>query len=149
MSLIDWVTLAIAIIGAVLGVINSYYSWLDRSVRLKVTPAWSVAPEFTGMSITVTNSSKFPITVIEIGFTLDRSRASLPKRMMIPEERLYSGSQEPTRLEPHSAKTISFAIDGLESYEIAQAYALTDTGLIARGSSGALKQFIARGNKPI
>jgi hypothetical protein len=145
----SWTTLGIALLGLCLGVLNSYFVLSSRRVKLRVTPSWSIASGFTGLSIDVVNLSHFPVTVTEIGLTLDDDRGSLPRRMPIPEERIVNGIQAPTKLERGESKSISFLADNLEPYRIRRAYTLTSSGTIFRGTSGALKQFITRGNKVI
>ncbi len=149
MKWMDWVTLGIACLGAVLGIVNTWQALRDRRTRLRVTPAWNFAEGFSGMSIEVCNLSSFPVTIVELGFTLGKPRGPLPHRMRIPEERIISGRQGPFRVGSRETASIIFYVDNLEQYEITKAYARTSDGQIAFGTSGALRQFIAQGNKPI
>ncbi len=143
----DEITLGIAILGAALGILNTWQSFSLRRVRLRVTPKWSLAHNWTGLSIDVVNLSAFPVTITEVGFTLDHSRKSLPKRVPIPAHETVQGEPLPTTLQPHHSLDIAFNADFLGSLDIRKAYALTSSGEIARGTSGALKQFQLRGNR--
>ena len=149
MTWVNWVTLVIAVLGAVLGIINTTHNLLDRRVRLRITPKWAIADETTGLAIDVCNLSKFPVVIHEIGFVLGRPRGKLPRRVPIPEQRIFSGRQGPLKIEPRDSASMAFFVNGMEGRDITRAYALTSTGEIAFGTSGALKQFIARGNKPL
>jgi hypothetical protein len=67
----DVTMIALAAVGAVLGVMNTWNALSQRRVRLIVRPALAY---FTGggppmFSISVTNMSSFPLTISEVGFT--------------------------------------------------------------------------------
>ena len=149
MTWLNWTTLGIAIFGAVLGLINTVTNVSDRRVKLRVVPSWSLGADFSGMSIEVTNLGAFPITLTEVGFTLDDSRGLLPKRLPILDDRIVHGNLSTDALGRHESKTIIFHVNGLSGHSIRKVYARTSSGVIARGTSGALKQFIAQGNRPI
>jgi len=65
----DYVTLAVASVGAVLGIINTWHGLSERRVRLKVVPKTSYPVDDRGNfgpemgCIEVTNLSAFPVTV--------------------------------------------------------------------------------------
>lgn len=145
----DWLTLGIACLGAALGVINTYQSVTERRTKLRVTPHWAFAHGFSGMSIEVCNLSAFPVVVKEIGFTLGKPRGKLPRRLRIPEERIHLGQQGPVRIGARETASITFGVGGWEDLDITKAYAMTSDGHIAFGTAGSLRQFIARGNKPL
>lgn len=80
MSTVQAITFAIALLGAVLGLINTWHS-LDKSrVKLKVVPAHAIpvggADPWLQFCIEVTNLSTFPVTVHEVG-VLSSRRPSL------------------------------------------------------------------------
>ena len=83
MTLRDSITLCIAAVGAVLGVINTVTS-LDQQ-RVKLVVRVKYATPFSGGEfgekmgcIEVTNLSSFPVFVSEIGFEIVGSKARLP-----------------------------------------------------------------------
>jgi hypothetical protein len=70
-SIMQAITLAIAVLGAVLGVINTWID-LDKSrVKLKVTPAHAIpvggADPRLQFSLTITNLSSFAVTIDDAG----------------------------------------------------------------------------------
>jgi hypothetical protein len=136
------ITLSIAVLGAVLGLLNTWNGINDRRVRLRVVPKWSISPGFNGLAIEVVNLSAFPITVSEIGFTIGRSRGPLPRRAPIPPQKFVDQTRLPVRLERHQSFSGTFHVDGLENLDISKAYALTTSGVIAFGKSPALRQFV-------
>jgi hypothetical protein len=143
----DVITFGLAGVGAALGVVNTWTTVRSKRVRLRVTPQWSLASGWSGLSIEVINLGAFPVTVTEIGFTLDRSRSTLPKRVPIPTQAIVQGDVPPTTIQPHEATSLIFNADWLGSLPIQRAYARTASGEIARGTSGALEQFKSRRNR--
>jgi hypothetical protein len=138
----SWITLAIATLGAILGLYNSWNAYQVRKVRLRVIPKWSIGDGFSGMGIEVINLSAFLITIYEVGLTIGKSRGPLPKRLPIPIGNVVQGGNLPVRLDRREVYSIIYSVDGLAKYDIRKAYALTASGEIALGSSGALRQFI-------
>lgn len=137
------ITLAIAVLGAVLGILNTWNGINDRRVRIRVVPKWSIAPGFSGMAIEVVNLSAFAITISEIGFTVRRSRGSLPRRAPIPAHMFVDGTDLPIKLDRHASFSGTFHTGGLDELDIGKAYALTTSGAISYGKSPALKQWTA------
>lgn len=137
------ITLAIAVLGAALGILNTWNSINDRRVRIRVVPKWSIAPGFSGMAIEVVNLSAFPITISEIGFTIGRSRGTLPRRAPISAQMFVDGTALPIKLDRHASFSGTFHTSGLENFDIRKAYALTTSGVISYGKSPALKQWIS------
>ena len=145
----DTLTLGIAVLGAALGVINTWNSLRSSRVRLRVTPKWALTPDWTGLSIDVVNLSSFPVTITEVGFTLGRSLSRLPRRVPIPHHSVVHGPALPVVLQPRDLLDVVFSCEWVGSLRIHSAYALTASGEIARGNSGALRQFRARGHKSL
>jgi hypothetical protein len=143
----DTITLAIAVLGAGLGIINTWHSLRSARVRIRVIPKWALTADWTGLSIDVVNLSNFPVTITEVGFTLERGLSRLPRRVPIPSSAVMQGPTLPVLLQPREALDIVFSCEWVGSLQIHEAYALTASGEIARGRSGALRQFCARGNK--
>ena len=138
----SWTTLAIAILGAVLGLYNSWNGYQDRKVRLRVVPKWSIAQDWSGMGIEVVNFSTFAVTIVEVGFTIGRGRGALPRRIPIPNGNIVHATALPAKLERRDVYSTIFNLDGLAKHDIRRAYAITASGELATGTSGALKQFI-------
>ncbi|WP_267381782.1 MULTISPECIES: hypothetical protein [unclassified Sphingomonas] len=148
MVIVSAITLAIAVLGAVLGILNTWNSINDRRVRLRVTPQWSIAPGFSGLAIEVVNLSSFAITVTEIGLTIGPSKGTAPSRFVVLGDRIVHGREPPTRLDRRETTSLVFTTIGLEEHDIRKAYARTADGSIAYGSSGALRQFLAENTPP-
>ena len=101
--MIQVITFSIALLGAVLGLINTWHG-LDKS-RLKMRvvpktaiPVGSADPRLT-ICVEVTNLSAFAITIRETGFKLRRSK----ERAAIIEPVVIDGGSWPRRLEPRSS----------------------------------------------
>lgn len=145
MTWTSWVTFGIALLGAGFGVFNIWQSWRDRSVRIRVRVTQAVGlggPAPTCLSIGVTNLGSFPITIVEVGLTVDRPRGSLPKRAMIPPQSIING-QLPMKVEPrHSDSVIGWASE-LPAEHYDHAYARTSGGEIGFGTSPALLQWVS------
>jgi hypothetical protein len=76
----DGVTLSIAAVGAVLGIINTRQAMDQQRVKLRVVPKWVLfpmeePPNDEAGCVEVVNLSAFPVTLQEVGFTL-RERAA-------------------------------------------------------------------------
>ncbi len=82
-TIIQGITLSIAVLGAVLGIINTWHS-LDRSrVKLKVLPAHAIPvggvdPRLT-FCIEVTNMSAFAVTAHDVGVFYHDTKARAAK----------------------------------------------------------------------
>lgn len=145
MSVMDQVTFAIAVLGAVLGVISTWHS-LDRSrMKLKVTPAHAIPVggfnQNVNVCIQVTNLSEFAVTVREVGFQLGGTN----KRMTLMSPILPDGGGWPRRLEPRSSVSVYAALEPDENTRrISCAYATTECGYTKKGNSPALKQIASR-----
>jgi hypothetical protein len=141
----DVVTIAIASVGAVLGIINTWRS-VDRDrPKLKVLPAHAIpvggADPRLRFCIEVINLGAIPLTIREVGVSYrgakQRGAILLP---LIPDGRTL-----PQVLEPRSSLSMYAALEGigLAGHRIRCAYAMTACGLTFEGNSPALKQ-IAR-----
>ena len=151
MTIFNTLTFGIALIGAILGIINTWFAYdKDRRVKLRVVPKFAfpvggaeyMYPEKM-ISIEVVNLNSFPVTISQIGFLLhgtkDRLVLTIP---IIPDNKPF-----PRRLESRS----SFAVYGMypteetrEKYKkIRCAFAETECGIITTGNSPALKSILA------
>lgn len=143
MDLLNWqsgITLGIALLGAVLGVINTWKALSRDRVCLRVTPGnyanWGGGEIIDGISIEVVNLSMVPITVTQVGFRVSR------KRGVIIVADYFRMDALPCRLEPRASMAISVAPGTPEAKELASvksAYAKTACGLYFHGRSDALK----------
>jgi hypothetical protein len=139
-NLLQVVTLALALLGAALGLINTWAS-LDKSrIKLRVRPAHAIpvggAPQHIGLSITITNLSAFPVTVNEVGLLLRGTN----KRAAIVTPILADGGVWPRRLEARSSVTLYAERPSQGQNRITCAYATTECGVTRKGNSPALKQ---------
>lgn len=103
------VTLAIAIVGAVLGVLNTWRAFSQDRVRLVIKPVYAtlVPSGEECLSISIRNLSTFAITVTHIGFTMQGTDRHLQLLPLF----LQPAGQLPVRLEPRTAFT-AFAAPG-------------------------------------
>lgn len=143
-TLLQVVTFAIALLGAVLGLINTWVT-LDKSrIKLRVRPAHAIpvggAPMHIGLSITITNLSAFAVTVQEVGLLY----RGTDRRGAIGNPILLDGGKWPRRLEPRSSISVYAQRPDSQEYRIKCAYATTECGVTQQGNSPALKQ-MARG----
>jgi hypothetical protein len=82
------VTIAIAAVGAVLGILNMAFALWQKRVRLRVRVMVTLERD-ERMCVVVTNLSEFPVTIESVGFVLDAwYRRTLKK---IPVLRLIAG----------------------------------------------------------
>lgn len=136
-------TLVIAALGAVLGLLNTWNTISARRVRLlvKTTFAYSLddldAPPMMG--IEVINLSAFAVTVTEVGFLLldSKSRATATPPLII------DGKPWPRRLEAREAvSTYLHRPDG-ERRRVKAAYAHLASGETITGKGPAIKNLRA------
>jgi hypothetical protein len=159
MTWIQATTLAVAVTGAVLGIVNTCMQISKHRVRLRVVPMPAIVrgnfvlkrtdgPEFPPsaaiqLCVEVVNLSAFPVTVDEIGLGPDRKH----KYRHVIEPTEPCGDRLPKRLEPRAAMTV-YAQPGLcldpRIVWKPRAYAKTACGRVFYGSSPAFKQCVAQ-----
>lgn len=144
MSTIQGITLAIAVLGAVLGVINTWQS-LDKSrVKLRVRPKHAIPVGATDPRLTfcieVTNLSAFAVTVDETGVFY----RGTDKREAYTQPVLLDGKGWPRRLEARSSVTVYGQPPAADGHPLKCAYARTECGVTRTGTSPAFKQLAAR-----
>ncbi len=137
------ITLSIAVVGAVLGIINTWKS-IDRDrLKLKVIPKRAIPvgelmnPHIT-LCIEVINLSTFPVTINEIGVLFHKT----DERGVIINPIIADGEKFPRRLEPRMSFTAyadPTAFLSEPNFKIKCAYAKTDCGNQITGNSPALK----------
>jgi hypothetical protein len=142
----DWhgsTVFGIAILGAILGILNTWQAMRRDRLRLRVRPLNTVRMDAEGMgfAIEVTNLSMFAVTVEEVGFSLG-SPAAKGTRGVVPNPQIIDGGGWPRRLESRSSVTLYFdrPPDPQFRRSIRRAYAKTACGEYAYGSTPALRQ---------
>lgn len=148
MTWIGGVTLGIAILGAALGVINTWHSLDSSRVKLRVVPGHAIpvgiAPRGVNVYVAVTNMSTFPVTVNEVGFFLHGT----DKRAVFMQPIVKDGGPWLRRLESRSSVSVyGAAPDPLPRHAIRCAYAMTDCGVTKEGKSPALRQVAREGGR--
>lgn len=139
MSITEAITFAIAVLGAVLGIINTWQA-LDKSrVKMRVCPKHAIPvggadPRLT-FCIEITNLSVFAITVEEAGVFYKGTN----KRGAYAQPVLIDGLPWPRRLEPRSSVTIYGQPPEGKSHRLKCAYARTACGVTRTGTSPAFK----------
>lgn len=141
MTVLEGVTLAIAVLGAALGIVNTWHQ-LDRTkVKLRVTPKRAIPvgmvdPRLT-FCIEITNLSAFAVTIDEAGVRYRGSEA----RGAYVRPTLIDGGPWPRRLDSRSSVSIygepPVPPDGAS---LRDAYAVTSCGVTRTGSSPAFRQ---------
>ena len=146
------VTLAIATIGAVLGIMNTWRSFDRDRIRLVVTPRWSFRaypgePLIHQLCIEVTNLSYLPVTVEQVAFELCGPQKD---KIFIFMPEFMDGGTFPRRMEPRTSFTVLMA-QGAEldpsMKNVRCAFAKTACGIVARGKSPALTSHVKKLNK--
>ncbi len=142
MDIFESITFAIAVLGATLGVVNTWVGLSKEKVKLVVTPKHAIpvggAPEHLTFCIEVVNLSAFPVTVSEVGIYY----SGTDKRSVIPNPVTSDGGPFPRRLEPRSGVSLyserpRSVIDGNKMKCV---FAKTDCGVVRKGNSPAFKQ---------
>lgn len=135
------ITLAVAAVGAVLGIINTWHTLDKNRVKLKVVPKHAIPygaadPRLT-MCIEVTNLSSFPLTIEEVGVFFHRT----DKRAAVINPVLPDNGSWPRRLEPRSSISVySQRPEARAGRKMRCAYARTQCGRTIEGTSPAFKQ---------
>jgi len=138
----DLVTIGLASVGAVLGVLNAWRAFDRDRPKLRVSfshaiPVGGADPRIR-YSIEVINLSSFALTITEVGVLLKRTK----KRGAVVRPVVLDGGEWPRRLEPRSAVSellLSHAFEK-ETNDIRCVYAMTSCGSVFKGQSQALKQ---------
>lgn len=140
----DWitgVTLAIATLGAVLGIVNTLHQLNRDRVTLRVTPKVMFrlqGQQASGprLCIEVINLSTFAVTVSMVGFRCKKYDLGLVPPIV------FDGGSWPRRLEPRQSVTAFFNDDWRTNKDIPRvrwAVAVTECGVTRYGSMRRLK----------
>ncbi|WP_146149958.1 hypothetical protein [Caballeronia novacaledonica] len=144
MDLQSSVTTGVALLGAALGVMNTWNTISQRRVRLRVRPAvaFAVPQGHPSFSIEVLNLSSFAVTVSEVGFTLMDDGQRRGKRITVTDPQVFDGRPWPRRLEAREAVSVYFAIQPVlqHSKSLRKAYARTACGEHIQGDSPVLDE---------
>lgn len=100
-TVLQIVTLATAVVGAVLGVLNYWRNWVADRVRLRVRVTLALQPDkgWPLVQMVVVNLSRFPVTLDKLGFeVLDGGGYIAAPLYGLPD-----GTPWPYRLEPRAA----------------------------------------------
>jgi hypothetical protein len=137
----DAATLGIALVGAVLGIMNMWRAISHDKPKIKVIPVRAYAvgsmDPRVDFGIEVVNLGAVAVTVRELGLfhyqTATRSVLTAPI--------IIDGGALPRRLEPRTSVTVYGRTDQINgrTHPIRCAYAKTDCGLTFKGNSDALK----------
>lgn len=144
MSLVAAITLAIAFLGAVLGVINTWHAIDRKRVKIRVRPKHAISvgaadPRIT-FCIEITNLSEFAVTVDEAGVFYK----GIDSRGAYTRPILIDGKSWPRRLEPRSSVTVyGQPPEPKPGHPLKCAYARTECGVTRTGVSPAFKQLAA------
>ena len=146
MNLITGITLCIALVGAVLGVINTVHSLNRDRIILRVIPEWTdESSNRLFLRVKVINLSHIAVSIEEIGFFLSRRRNSkkIPLTDIIPTDE--SPFSFPYMLQPKFSVPIIVSDEIIASKEfkdVKYAYARTSDGSTFKENSSALKQAV-------
>jgi hypothetical protein len=140
MEIIGLVTFAIAVLGAVLGLFNTWQAVDQSRVKILVIPKHLVVlngDESLKCCIDIINLSAFPVSIDDAGFFYKGT----DRRAAIVDPMFQDGGRWPRRLEPRSSITVFSKLpEPLAGHPVRCAYARTQCGRVATGSSPALKQ---------
>jgi hypothetical protein len=135
------ITLAIAAVGAVLGIINTWRTVDQSRVKLKVLPTHAIPygavdPNLR-FCVQVTNLSSFAVTIDDAGvfYHSTKNRGSIVKPVFA------DNGPWPRRLEPRASISIYSQLPySRAGYRIKCAFARTQCGRTKTGTSPALRQ---------
>ena len=147
----DFLTIGCAVLGATLGIINTFVGLNQRRVNLRVTPnlyvrfengTYSTKKDLLpdgSLAIEVINLSGFPLTIVEAGFTLKGET----RRMACGKNFTFDNKPWPRRLDSRESVTVYFPHETFPK-NLNKAYVKTDCATMRYGDSPALKKFKAQ-----
>lgn len=146
MTTLEGITLSIAVLGAVLGLVNTWHS-IDRTrVKLRVIPKHAIplgaADATLNFCIEVTNLSAFAVTIHEVGVYYRGTK----ERGAYTQPVLLDRGGWPRRLEAREAVTVyGQAPRSKPGRKLKCVYARTACGVVRSGNSPAFQQIAAQG----
>jgi len=133
------ITFSLAVLGAVLGVLNTWRNIDQCRVKLRVIPKQAIPvggmDERLGFCVEVINLSAIPVTVSDVGVLY---RGTDSRACMTINPIMSPNGDFPRRLEPRSAFTVYSEVPR-NRHKLKCAYAKTDCGVQATGSSQAFR----------
>lgn len=138
-NLKEAVTLAIALLGAVLGMLNAWRNWNMDRVRVRVRITWAITAGGNCLCFDVVNLSNFPVSVTHFGF----DKADGTHMQFLPI--FTNGERLPVRLESRTRCTgmaAPGAHQGGQFATVTTAYIQTACGLKIKGDGAALRQVV-------
>lgn len=139
-------TFGIALVGAVLGIINTWRAWSRDQPRLRVRCVRAFAVGGTSglpsnmYGIEVTNLSTFPLVITEVGFGL----RGTTDRMVFVHPYLPDNKPWPRTLPPREQVTVYTDAEFLDrSRRVADVYATTACGTTFRKKQRRLEDLLA------
>lgn len=147
----EGITLSVAIVGALTGIAGLGLAlWAlrrqidDDNVRLRVVATWAMhagpRPRESFLAVSVTNLSKFPVTLDEVGLLIDGGL-----RAISPDAVTNTGGQLPVRMESRTSVSILFPPEFMRNPEFRTArcaYALTACCVRVESPAGIIPQMI-------
>ena len=153
-SIKDFVTSGCAVLGAVLGVMNTWNGLNRQKVKLWVVPKVVYPVGYLGVltatrcrggtelqtagCIEITNLSAFPVIIYDTGFTLGGDPRKRARRTITKLTTAQEVGAWPYRLEPRESVSVSFKIKEIPA-GIKKAYARTNCGEVGYGDNQALR----------
>ena len=149
---LEWITPSVAISALILGIINSYSSFLKTRVTLRVKPSFSFffnAGLYTTeddqssqtISIEITNLSEFEVAITEVGFKRVGSKL---RAVITPPFLTTRGQLNRIDLKPRDNISVLCGPDVfsmIKSSRIRSAHVKTACGVEILGTSRGFKQF--------
>lgn len=138
----DFITLGAALLGAALGIMNTWNAMSQRRVRVRVNPAFALTADGNpfGFSVEIVNLSTFPLTLAEIGFEIGGGR-----RASVQSPQFLDSKNLPRRIESRESVIVLFTPQNfgvpLPEINLGRAYARTACGRIIFGDSPAGRKF--------
>lgn len=149
MTWTNWITLAVAVLGAGLGLFNTWQGWRDRTVRLRVIPKYAEAVDdnmqpmgIPCLSVDIQNLGAYPVTIDEVGLLIGTPKSDLPRRAPFRPQVVIMGPSLPHRLERHDAISLTVSLASLPRADFTAAYARTAAGHLCKGSSAAFQGLV-------
>ncbi|MBF0400585.1 MAG: hypothetical protein HQL90_07430 [Magnetococcales bacterium] len=143
MDVIQSVTFGVALVGAVLGILNTWRAFDRDRVSLLVAPniVHAIIDGKFGpplLSINIVNLSFFAVTIAEVGFLLRGTK----ERWVIAPPIMMDGGKFPRRLEPRSSFSV-LAESGThlrpDFVKVTHAFAVTECRRTFKGKGPAFK----------
>ncbi|WP_439830142.1 hypothetical protein [Aeromonas caviae] len=141
MTIVEALTLSTAVLGAVLGIMNTWQALDSSRVKLRVVPKQAIPIGPVNQRLTfcieITNLSSFAVTISEAGVFYKNT----DMRGAYTNPILIDGQGWPRRLEPRSSVTIYGLQPEAKNPEnpLKCAYARTECGVIQTGTSPVFK----------